>query len=66
MQAAKEFRTSSQYFLPTTNDPILERVDERVQQLVSSAVHLLEDGAASCLFWPSQGSGRSYAPQSTA
>ena len=32
-KAAKEFRTSSQYFLPTVDDPILERVDRRVQYL---------------------------------
>jgi hypothetical protein len=32
-KAAKEFRTSSQYFLPTTNDPILERIDKRVSWL---------------------------------
>lgn len=32
-KAAKEFRTSSQYFLPTTRDPILEMVDRRVMML---------------------------------
>ena len=32
-KAAKEFRTSSQFFLPTVDDPILERVDARVQSL---------------------------------
>ena len=32
-KAAKEFRTSSQYFLPTTRDPILEKVDKRVMYL---------------------------------
>mmetsp|Transcript_13811 Transcript_13811/g.45114 ORF Transcript_13811/g.45114 Transcript_13811/m.45114 type:complete len:524 (+) Transcript_13811:90-1661(+) len=32
-KAAKEFRTSSQYFLPTTSDPILERIDKRVSWL---------------------------------
>jgi len=32
-KAAKEFRTSSQYFLPTTRDPVLERVDKRVMHL---------------------------------
>ena len=29
-QAAKEWRTSSQHFLPTTNDAVLEKVDARV------------------------------------
>ena len=28
---AKEWRTSSQYFLPTAGDKLLERVDRRVQ-----------------------------------
>ena len=32
-KAAKEFRTSSQYFLPTTRDPMLEKVDQRVMHL---------------------------------
>ena len=32
-KAAKEFRTSSQYFLPTTKDPMLEKIDRRVQYL---------------------------------
>ena len=32
-KAAKEFRTSSQYFLPTTNDRLLEKVDRRVMLL---------------------------------
>lgn len=32
-KAAKEFRTSSQYFLPTTNDEVLERIDRRVSML---------------------------------
>ena len=32
-KAAKEFRTSSQYFLPTTRDPLLEKVDRRVSWL---------------------------------
>ena len=32
-KAAKEFRTSSQFFLPTVDDPVLERVDRRVQFL---------------------------------
>ena len=32
-KAAKEFRTSSQYFLPTTRDALLERVDKRVMEL---------------------------------
>jgi len=32
-KAAKEFRTSSQYFLPTTRDKALEAVDARVQAL---------------------------------
>ena len=30
-KAAKEWRTSSQYFLPTAGDKLLERVDRRVQ-----------------------------------
>ena len=30
---AQEFRTSSQYFLPTYNDAVLEAVDARVQAL---------------------------------
>ena len=33
LQAAKEFRTSSQYFLPTTRDPTLEKIDRRVSWL---------------------------------
>jgi len=32
-KAAKEFRTSSQYFLPTTRDPKLEVIDRRVMFL---------------------------------
>uniref|UniRef100_A0A6T9J4E3 Uncharacterized protein n=1 Tax=Haptolina ericina TaxID=156174 RepID=A0A6T9J4E3_9EUKA len=32
-KAAKEWRTSSQYFLPTMNDATLEKIDERVQFL---------------------------------
>jgi len=32
-KAAKEFRTSSQYFLPTTRDPMLEKIDRRVMFL---------------------------------
>jgi len=32
-KAAKEFRTSSQYFLPTTGDPTLEKIDRRVSWL---------------------------------
>jgi len=32
-KAAKEFRTSSQYFLPTTKDKMLEKIDRRVSQL---------------------------------
>lgn len=32
-KAAKEFRTSSQYFLPTVGDPKLEVIDRRVQML---------------------------------
>jgi len=32
-KAAKEFRTSSQYFLPTTRDPTLEKIDRRVSWL---------------------------------
>ena len=30
-KAAKEWRTSSQYFLPTAGDKLLERIDRRVQ-----------------------------------
>ena len=36
-KAAKEFRTSSQYFLPTTRDPKLEKIDRRVQFLTRCA-----------------------------
>uniref|UniRef100_A0A7S0J860 Fe2OG dioxygenase domain-containing protein n=1 Tax=Calcidiscus leptoporus TaxID=127549 RepID=A0A7S0J860_9EUKA len=32
-KAAKEFRTSSQYFLPTTDDALLEAIDARVMRL---------------------------------
>lgn len=32
-KAAKEWRTSSQMFLPTANDPMLEAIDERVMLL---------------------------------
>ena len=48
-KAAKEFRTSSQYFLPTTRDPVLERVDKRVMYLTRIPISHAEYIQVPCL-----------------
>ena len=37
-KAAVEWRTSSQYFLPTADDPKLEALDDRVQALTRTLI----------------------------
>ena len=60
-KAAKEFRTSSQYFLPTTGDPLLERIDRRVMLLTRipiSHAEYIHTGCKVCARPMGGGAGR--------
>eukprot|EP00967_Tisochrysis_lutea_P048439 scaffold59154_cov31-Tisochrysis_lutea.AAC.4 len=70
-KAAKEFRTSSQYFLPTTHDPVLERIDKRVSWLtrvpISHAEYIqVSLGASVCLSPPPSSPALQWAIPSSA